>query len=130
MMALLVGGLSSGYAQTRVQKQKRTAEERATMMTEALSKRLSLAADQKAKVYDLYLDHAKKMDNMRLEASAEKKARMEKHKQLMADHDERLKKILNADQFKRYQEYKVNSKARMQKHHQNHKDGSMQKKRN
>lgn len=127
MMALLIGGLTTGYTQTKGTKQKRTAEERATNMTEALTKRLHLAADQKAKVYDLYLNHAKKMEQMRLEASAEKNARMEKYKQMMAEHDKKLQRILNADQFKKYQEYKAISKEKTKKQKQQKKGAKLQK---
>src|SRR5687768_3849209 len=108
-MALLISGLTSGYSQSRDSGQKRTPEERATHMTEVMNKKLGLAADQKAKVYDLYLDHAKKMEKMRMEASAERKDRMETHKQMMADHDTKLQRILNAEQLKKYEEQKATS---------------------
>lgn len=126
-MAILLGGITSGYTQNKDAQQKRTAEERAKYMTEALDKKLSLTADQKAKVYDLYLDRAKEMEKMRLQSSAERKNRMEKQKEMIADNDKKLQKILNADQYKKYQEQKAASKEKMKKHHQRKMDGKTQK---
>ena len=124
--AILIGVFTSGYSQTE-KKQKRTAEERANHMTELLEKKLNLTADQRAKVYDLQLNQTKKIEKMRAERSEEMKDRMEKHKEMIADNDKKLEKILNADQIKNYRESKAHQRERAKKHHQGKKGAKMRK---
>ena len=50
-IALLTASITSGYAQQKETGQKRSAEERAKQMTEALDKKLNLSADQEAKIF-------------------------------------------------------------------------------
>ncbi len=126
-VALLAASLTSGYAQQKEVGQKRSAEERAKQITEALDKKLNLSANQETKIYDLYLDRAKKMEKMREQRMEEKKDRIEKNRQTLADHDKKLEKILNADQFKLYQEQRNKAKQNMKKRHPHKRDGRMQK---
>ena len=126
-IALLAASLTSGYAQQKEAGQKRSAEERAKQMTEALDKRLNLSADQETKVYNLNLERVKEMEKMRQERMEEKKVRIEKNKQTLADHDKKLEKILNADQFKLYQEQRNKAKQNMKNRHPHKRDGRMQK---
>lgn len=126
-IALMAAGFTSGYAQQKETVQKKSAEERAKQMTEALDKKLNLSADQETKIYDLYLERTKKMEKMRQERMEEKKERIEKNKQSLADHDKKLEKILNPDQFKLYQEQRNKAKQNMKKRHPHKRDGKMQK---
>lgn len=126
-IALMAAGLTSGYAQQKEAGQKRTAEERAKQMTEALDKKLNLSADQETKVYKLYLERSKKMEKMRVERMKEKRDRLEKNKQSLADHDKKLENILNADQFKLYQEQRNKAKQNMKNRRLHKRDGKMQK---
>lgn len=126
-IALLATSLTSGYAQQKETGQKRSAEERAKQMTESLDKRLNLSANQETKVYNLNLERIREMEKMRQERMAEKKDRIEKNRQRLADHDKKLEKILNADQFRLYQEQRNKAKQNMKKRHPHKRDGNMNK---
>lgn len=126
-IALLAASIPSGFAQQKETSQKRSAEERAKQMTEALDKKLNLSADQETKIYDLYLERTKKMEKVRQERMEEKKARIEKNKQMLADHDKRIEKILNADQYKLYQVHRNKAKQNMKKRHPHKRQGRTQK---
>jgi protein CpxP len=98
---------------TRVERPQRSPEQRAQMATDALEKRLSLTADQKAKVYVLNLERAEKMEKTIKAQQEFRKAQLEKQKALLEDSDKKLTKILTEDQQKSYQEMKKQSRERM-----------------
>jgi protein CpxP len=124
-MAILIGVMTSGYSQNKEGKQKRTVEERAKIRTDAMAKKMNLSADQKAKVYELNLDKVKQMEKLRTENAKERKERFEKQKEMSADNDKKLERILNADQLKIYQDMKANSRQRMKQNHPHSRDGKM-----
>ncbi len=101
---------------TRVERQERTPEQRAQMATDALEKKLSLTADQKAKVYALNLERAQKMEKTMKSEREFRKAQMEKQKSMMAESDKKLAKILTEEQQKSYEEMKKQSRERMKSH--------------
>jgi hypothetical protein len=91
----------------------RTVEERAKMATDALEKKLSLSADQRAKVYALNLERAEKMErNVKSEREFRKK-QMEKQKALMEESEKKLSKILTDEQRKSYEDMKSRSHDKM-----------------
>jgi protein CpxP len=98
---------------SRVMPPKRSPEQRAQMATDALEKRLSLTADQKAKVYALNLERAEKMEKTMKAQQEFRKAQLQKQKALMEDSDKKLTKILTEEQQKSYQEMKKQSRERM-----------------
>ncbi|WP_276346319.1 hypothetical protein [Daejeonella sp. JGW-45] len=102
---------------TRLERQERTPEQRAQMATDALEKKLSLTADQKAKVYALNLERAEKMEKAMKSEREFRKAQMEKQRSLMAESDKKLAKILTEEQQKSYDEMKKQSRERMKSRH-------------
>jgi periplasmic protein CpxP/Spy len=126
-ITVLIGLSASGYSQTMPGKQKRTAEERAKMMTEALDKKLNLSSEQESKVYELYLDRTKDMEKMRRERMEDKQERIVKNKRQADDQDKKLQKILNDDQYRMYLEQRKINKEKMKNRHPNKRDGRKQK---
>ena len=76
--SLLVSLLSAVYSQSRDKIQNKTPEERARYATNTMEKKLNLTADQKSKVYEINLERAKKMGELRSAAKADRKARFKK----------------------------------------------------
>ena len=127
--ALVAGLISLGYSQDKPDRSRgegrprsekpggehrmKTPEERAQSATDALDKKLSLTAEQKAKVYALNLERAEKMDKTMKSEREFRKSQMEKHKSLMEESDKKLSKILTEEQKKSYEEMKQQSRDRM-----------------
>ena len=129
---LLIGLISLGYSQNTPERnrpernrpersgaehQMKTPEERAKMSTDALEKKLNLSPEQKDKVYALNLERAEKMEKIHKSEMAFRKNQMEKHKEMMAESDKKLSKILTAEQQKTLEEMKANRMDRMKQHH-------------
>lgn len=115
--ALWAGLAVSGYSQNIPLKQKRTPEERARMMTEALDKKINLSAEQESKVYELYLQRAKDTQKMQRERLQAKQERLKKNKEQLAEQDKKLQNILNEEQYKVYLEQRKISNDKMKKSH-------------
>ncbi len=121
---LLIGLVSAGYSQDSPQRKEHEAgqnhremkspEERAKMSTDALEKKLNLTPEQKEKVYALQLERAHKMEKMHEADAASRKNQMEKRKELMADGEKKMNKILTEEQQKTLEEMKSKGKERMQ----------------
>ena len=134
--ALVASLISLGYSQERTDRphkegsrserpgersQVRTPEERAQRSTDVLEKKLSLTAEQKAKVYALNLERAQKMDKTMKSEREFRKAQMENHKSLMDESEKNLNKILTNEQQKSYDEMKKQTQERMKdRHHRGH----------
>lgn len=124
---LLIGLISLGYSQNTPERNRpersgperpmKTPEERAKMSTDALEKKLNLSPEQKDKVYALNLERAEKMEKIHKSEMAFRKSQMEKHKEMMAENDKKLNKILSAEQQKTLEEMKANRMDRMKQHH-------------
>ncbi|WP_411272798.1 hypothetical protein [Daejeonella sp.] len=126
--ALVASLISLGYAQGRTERtrhvgvrterpdgvrQARTPEQHAQMATDALEKKLSLSAEQKAKVYTLKLERAEKMDKSMKSQREFRETQMKKKNSIMEDSEKELSKILNTEQQKSYDEMKKLSQERM-----------------
>lgn len=83
------------------QMEKKTPEEKAKIRTERMKKELGLTAEQEAKVYELNLSHAKKMD----ELHEERKALMEKMKAEKDGMKTSLEGVLTEEQMKKVEEH-------------------------
>jgi periplasmic protein CpxP/Spy len=124
---LCIGFAGSGFAQEmNKEKEVKTPEERAKMMTEMMDKKLALTPDQKSKVYDLNLERANKMERMRAADQKERTKKLEEHKELMLESDKKMQRILNDTQRKTYDEMKA--KRMDMKGHHNMKHNKMMKK--
>ena len=115
MIMLLAGFSGLASAQTKEHKQHKTPEQKAQRMTQVLQKKLTLSADQSAKVNAILLKSATRMDSLKAAnaASAERKASRQSRKAILVQTDESLKTVLNADQQKTYAELKAQMKDKM-----------------
>lgn len=90
----------------RVQQAQQTPEERAQKITDALSTKLALTADQKSKIYAINLESAKKAQAKREAHMAEMKKEREAMRADLKNRDHEITSVLNEDQLKAYQELK------------------------
>ena len=98
-VALVVMGITASYAQ-RPERQKGTAEERAEKAATAMQQKLTLTADQKAKIQQIELDRIKKNDEWRSQDQSTMKGKMEERKAFMKANKEKVDAILTAEQKK------------------------------
>jgi F0F1-type ATP synthase alpha subunit len=126
LSAILFLGISTiGFSQERPQKEQRSPEERAQKMTDALDKKLSLNASQKAEIYKIYLERAQTMHKMRAE---KKKADMTEMKAKFEANENKILSILDEKQKVTYNQLKAERKEKAHKWHGKHKRDSVEKK--
>jgi periplasmic protein CpxP/Spy len=94
-----------------VAQQDQTPEQRATKQVQRLTKALTLSNDQIAQIQPMLLDLNQKRDAMR--NASDKRAAMKDMRDLVTAQDEKMKTILNADQYTKYQDIKDDAKDRM-----------------
>lgn len=82
-----------------------TPEQRAKMQTEWMKTKLALNSTQTQQVYDLNLEYARKNDPI-LQSNDGKLAKFKKLKALQKEKSSVLSKVLNEEQYKKYQEIK------------------------
>lgn len=82
-----------------------TPEQRAKMQTEWMKTKLALNSTQIQQVYDLNLEYARKNDPI-LQSNEGKLAKFKKLKALQKEKSSVLSKVLNDEQYKKYQELK------------------------
>jgi hypothetical protein len=80
-------------------------------MTERMSKRLGLSADQKAKVHTLNLEKARKMSAFKEKRATDRKKAVEEAKAYRQNWDQELKAILTTDQYAQLRKEKAEKKA-------------------
>jgi len=78
-------------------------EEMAKKQTERLKKEVTLTADQEKKVNEVYLASATKMDAAFKSGQVSRETMDAKQKEIRKDEETKLKTILTADQFTKYQ---------------------------
>lgn len=112
---LLLAGLNSAAiaqdqeqlsAQQMHNRQRRTPEQRARMLTDRMDKKLNLTEDQKKSVYDINLNTAQKMND------AMQNHDREAMRSIKQERDDAMQKVLTADQYQQYQQMET---AMMQK---------------
>jgi Spy/CpxP family protein refolding chaperone len=104
--AILIAGLVSALTITTVsaqEREKRTPQERATMLTERMDKALVLTADQKGKIAELNLGVALKNERIRKDATLTKDKKKEALDANKATRDMNLKMILTPEQYAKVQ---------------------------
>ena len=97
-------------------KPKFTAEERAKRQSQKLKEKLGLDDDQTQKTYDVLLAQAKKMDELRAKAGAEKKAIGQEFKATRQETETKLKGIFTPEQTANYEKAKQEKKENKQGH--------------
>lgn len=89
----------------------KTAEQRATDLSNRLEKDLGLSADQKQKVHDLALTKEQKMDALEEKYKGQdRQVWAADRKQVHVDFREGMKKVLTADQFTKWEAMKKDRK--------------------
>ncbi len=81
-----------------------TPEQRATSMSERMTKGLGITDEQKTKVYNLALIKAQKSDELRASSTGDKALDRSKMKTINDAFDANLKDILTPDQYTKWQE--------------------------
>lgn len=113
---LFMGFATAGFSQERPQREKKTPEERAQLMTDNLAKKLSLTDKQKSEVYKINLDRAKEINKSMTKTSEERKKAFEQQKKQFQASEEKINKVLTDDQKKTYAELKTRRTEKMKAH--------------
>lgn len=111
VLVLMLTGVLSVDAQTK--ENLPSAEDRAQIQTDFMKEKLNLSEDQVPRVLEINLNSAKRMDKVMKMTD-----RMKKFKEFRAvimDKDNALKKVLNKEQFKKYQKSKDEMKKIIKK---------------
>jgi periplasmic protein CpxP/Spy len=91
--------------------QDQTPEQRATKQVQRLTKVLTLTNDQVAQIQPMLLELNQKRDAMR--NASDKRAAMKDMRDLVTAQDDKMKTILNADQYTKYQDIKDDAREKM-----------------
>ena len=91
--------------------QNQTPEQRADNQLQRWAKALTLTTDQVTQIKPLLVDLNQKRAAMR--DASDKRAAMKDMRDLVMAQDEKMKKILSADQYAKYEELKDEAKERM-----------------
>jgi len=94
------------------QKRQKTPEQRAAKKTEVFEKKLNLSASQAVKVRSIMLSQAIRIDSLRNNRQAVKKAYHRAHHNILEQTDERMYSILNPQQKKAYADWVKQRKER------------------
>lgn len=122
MLALCIGVQAVSLAQPQDRKgshRSMTPEQRAEKQTAHMQQALQLTDAQKKAVYELNLQSAKEMQAKRKDHKA---AGKEQFKEMHQQKEERLKSILSADQFAKYQSMKAERMNKMKQKRDRSKD--------
>lgn len=113
MLFISMGTMAFAQQQDSTKRVRKTPEEKAQQLTDALAKKLSLTADQKTKIYTINLDGIKKAKENRVKGQKPDRAVM---KASMEERDSLISGVLNDDQRKTYQELKAKRAESFKKH--------------
>lgn len=91
----------------------KTPDQKAQHLTGVLTKKLSLSADQSAKVNAIILKSATQMDSLKAGKPADRAAAKESRKAILANADTQLKTVFTADQQKTYADLKAKMAEKM-----------------
>jgi periplasmic protein CpxP/Spy len=94
-----------------VAQQDQTPEQRAAKQVQRLTKALTLTNDQAAQIQPMLLELNQKRDAMR--NASDKRAAMKDMRSLVSAQDEKMKTILSADQYAKYEDIKDDAKEKM-----------------
>jgi periplasmic protein CpxP/Spy len=94
-----------------VVQQGQTPEQRAATQVQRLTKTLNLSNDQVAQIKPMLLELNQKREAMR--DAADKRVSMREMRDLVSAQNDKMKTILTADQFAKYEDIKDDAKERM-----------------
>lgn len=110
---LLIGFTSATFAQGQpMEGQGRSPEERAKNLTTRMTKQFGLSTEQQSSVYEVNLNQAKKVEEMRGQGKEMRQQKVEQMKQMRTEHEERMKVILTPDQFTSYVKMREENQAK------------------
>lgn len=96
------------------EREHKTPEERANGLTNRMTEKLGLTEDQKAKVYAINVDMAKKNDEIRHNTALTKEDRRAQLKANYLERKSQYKTVLTAEQFAKYESWEKEKKAKHQ----------------
>uniref|UniRef100_UPI0032164B02 hypothetical protein n=1 Tax=uncultured Draconibacterium sp. TaxID=1573823 RepID=UPI0032164B02 len=107
VIMIVVFGMTISLAQNRGGQRSFDPEERAKRQTEQLTELLGLDKAQAKKVHELNLKAGKEMSEMRqgMQSGGDREAMREKMMEARKKQNAEMKKILSADQYKKYEKY-------------------------
>ncbi|OOQ56493.1 hypothetical protein [Mucilaginibacter pedocola] len=115
MLTLALGINAFAQAQTK-QRQHKTPEQRAERVTGMLQKKLSLNAEQSAKVKTIMLAQATQMESLKVNKTGDKKANREAFKAQLQKTDTELAAVFTPEQNKTYADFKAQLKSKFKGH--------------
>ncbi len=110
---------TASYAQKNVTRDKKTPEEKARFMADAMQKRLNLDEKQKEQIYAINLERARAVENSAPADRSNKEAmkqKMQERKAKFQVYEDRINAVLNDEQKKSYEQYKQQARAKMGEH--------------
>lgn len=110
VLALVTLFSMSAFAQ---EKTKKTPEERATKLTEKMTKKLDLTAEQAAKVKQINLDAATKKQTLKAANKGKRKEIREQVKAIETDRSTQINLVLTDDQKVKYAKMEKHAKKKM-----------------
>lgn len=108
MACMMMLAVTSVYAQQPQGRMSMDPKERAKATTEQLKSALSLTTEQEGKVYELQAKQNEKMTAAFNSAGDDREKMREEMTKLQTETTAEMKKILTADQFKKYEETMAN----------------------
>jgi Spy/CpxP family protein refolding chaperone len=91
--------------------QNQTPEQRTDNQLQRMTKALSLSADQATQVKPILMELNQKRDAMR--DASDKRAAMKEMRDFVMGQDEKMKKVLSAEQYTKYEDMKENARDNM-----------------
>lgn len=118
LLCLLFALSSSSIAQmkdtTTAKRVRFTPEQRADKMSDKLDRRLNLSQQQDKDIHAINTDIAKRMDELKRNASLSKKDKMQQMKMLNEERSQRFKSVLTPDQYKKWNDWEMKKKEQME----------------
>lgn len=122
-LAVLVGGTAAAQQQRQEQKREhKTAEERATALTEKMTTKLTLDAGQKTKIQSVNLGIAQKNEAIRGNTTLSREQKMAQLKENQNARNTQYKEILTSDQYAKYEAWEKEKQEKMEARRAERKD--------
>jgi len=100
------------------------ATERATRLTEFMTKKLLLTENQKRDVFNINLSKAKKIEALHAQKGKDKKALGAQRKAIEQERDAEFKRVLSVEQYDKWMKLKAEKKKNKKDKHEKGKDKS------
>jgi len=112
----ILGTAAAGSAQERPNRDKKTPEQRAQLMTDSYNKKLSLSEKQRSEIYKINLERAKNMEKLHKSSKASHEKDLAKSKKLHQASENKINKVLNEQQRKTYASMKSHKMEKAKGH--------------